>query len=193
MWVLVATPSWPPEELGLELAERLRQLGEGCAVAQRPRLALDHRQVVPPVVDGAAGNVVRALDDPGVLAHDLALGHHDEAVGIDPQAHRSVGERGGDAVAVALEVHEAGRRHPLGVLDEAVERPPHRHQARPLPRVDLGDAARQHPVGQFAPALDAAGLQPRVEGGQVCEGRHDLPDLPPGVLHVFLDLTFLPP
>ena len=44
----------------------------------------------------------------------------------------------------------------------------------------------------LAPALDAARLEPRVERGQIREARHGLPDLAPGILHVFLDLPFLP-
>ena len=120
---------------------------------------------MPPVVDRAAGNVVRALDDPGMLAHDLALGHHHEPVGVDPQADRAVGERRRHAVAVGFEMHEAGWRYPLGVFDKAVEHPPQRHQARLLLRVQGGDGSRQHAVGQLAPALDAARLQPGVERG----------------------------
>ena len=73
------------------------------------RFALDHCQIVPPIVNGAARDVVGALDDAGVLAHDLALGHHDQPLGIDTQADRPVGERGRDAVAIGLEVHQAGR------------------------------------------------------------------------------------
>jgi hypothetical protein len=56
----------------------------------------------------------------------------------------------------------------------------------------VGDAARQDSVRELAPALDAAHLEPRVERGQVRKGRHGLPKLPPGVLHVLLDLAFLP-
>ena len=157
------------------------------------RFALDHRQIVPPIVAGATRDVVGALDDAGVLAHDLALGHHDQPLGIHPQADRSVGERGWDAVAIGLEVYQVGWRHPFGMLDKAVERPSQRHQTGPLLGVHVGDAARQNPVRDLAPALDAARLEPRVERGQVGKTQHDLPDLPPRVLHVFLDLTFLPP
>ena len=85
---------WTSQQFGLEPAERLRHLGKRRAVAQRPWLALDHRQVVPPVVDRAAGSVVGALSDPGVLADDMALGHHHEPVGVDPQADRSIAGRG---------------------------------------------------------------------------------------------------
>ncbi len=93
-------------------------------------------------IDGAARDIVRALDDTGVLAHDLPLRHHDDPVGVNPQADRPVGERGGDAVAVALEVHETSRRHALGMLDEPVERPSQRHQTCPLLSMHVGDAAR---------------------------------------------------
>jgi hypothetical protein len=55
------------------------------------------------------------------------------------------------------------------MLDEAVECPPYRHQARLRQGMHPGNAAREYPVLEFAPALDAAGLQPRVQGGQMLE------------------------
>src|SRR5215211_5390194 len=67
---------------------------------------------------------MRTLDDPPVLADDRPLGDHHDAVGIDPQADRTVGEGGGHAVAVAVEVHEAGWRDPLSTtlaLSKGVE------------------------------------------------------------------------
>ncbi len=48
---------------------------------------------------------------------------------IDPQAHRPVGEGCRYAVAVALGVHEAGRRYPPGVLHQAVKGTGRRHRA----------------------------------------------------------------
>ena len=157
---------WSLQQPCLQPAKRLGHLGKRSAVAQGPRLAPDHRQVVPPVVNGAAGDVMRTLDDAGVLAHELQLGDHDKPVGVDPQADRPVGERGRNAVAVGIEMNQAGRRHPFGVFDEAVERPSQRQQAGPLLSVHVGDATRQDPVRDLAPALDAAGLEPYVERGQ---------------------------
>lgn len=101
------------------------------------------------------------------------------------QSGEMMGEGGQHAVAVAFQMHEAGRRPllgVLGVLDEAVERPSYRHQAPPLQGIRFGDAAGQNPVQDFTPALDAAGLQPCAEGEQIFEPRHALPNLPPGVL-----------
>src|SRR5574343_997404 len=74
-----------------------------------------------PVVDRLAGDTVVALDHPGMLGDDLALGGYDQMVRIDAQAHGAVGEGGRDAIAVALKVDEAGRRHPLGMFDETIE------------------------------------------------------------------------
>src|SRR3546814_9627336 len=71
--------------------------------------------VMPPVIDGPPWLVMGPLDDPAMLAQDLALGGDDEPVRVDPQAHRPVGERGWHAVAIALEGDQAGRRYPLGV------------------------------------------------------------------------------
>lgn len=65
--------------------------------------------------------MMRALDQSLMLAQDLSLGGHDDPVGIDPQAHRAVGEGGRDAVAVALEADQTGRRDALALLDEAIE------------------------------------------------------------------------
>jgi len=100
----------PLEKMALQLPERIGQLGEGRTIAQGTRLALDHRQVVPPVVDRPSRQVVRAFDDLIMLAQDMAFGGDDDPVGIDAQADRPVGEGRWHAVAVALEVHEAGRR-----------------------------------------------------------------------------------
>lgn len=41
------------------LAECLRHFGKGCAVAQGTRLGLHHRQVMQPVVNSAAEDVMR--------------------------------------------------------------------------------------------------------------------------------------
>ena len=96
--------SWP-----CKLPERIGHLGERRTVAQGAGLALDHRQIMPPVIDRSPAVVMGSIDDPAVLAQDLTLGGDDDPLGVNPQADRAVGERGRHAVAVALEVHEAGR------------------------------------------------------------------------------------
>ena len=99
----------------LQSPEGRRQLGEGRAVAQGAGLALDDRQIMPPVVDGRrALALVRAGEDAGVLADDLPLGGDDDALGIDPHADRSVGEGRRHAVAIALQMDQARRRDALG-------------------------------------------------------------------------------
>ena len=40
------------KQLGLQLAEGLGHLKEGCAIAQSARFALNNSQIVPPVIDG---------------------------------------------------------------------------------------------------------------------------------------------
>jgi hypothetical protein len=161
--------------------------------AQRARLSLDDGQVVAPVVDRPGRQVMRALDHPRVLADDLPLGRDDEPVGVDPQADRAVGERRRDTVAVPLEADQAGRRHPLALLDEAVKGRRRLHQGRLLPGPDLRDGPRQRAMRRAPPQLDAALLEPSVQCRQVGEVRHQLQDQVTRILHVLLDLSFLPP
>lgn len=70
---------------------------------------------------------MRTIYNPGVLAQDVTLGSDRQPVRVDPQADRPIGERGWHAVAVALEGDQAGWRYALGLLDKAIERPPHGH------------------------------------------------------------------
>ena len=109
------------EQDRLQALEGIGQLSEGCPVADRPRLALQHAQVMSPVVKRAPRSVA-AQDHASVFGDHLAFGGHDQAGGVDAQADRPVGVGGRDAAAVALEVDETGRRHPFGVFDEAIER-----------------------------------------------------------------------
>ncbi len=60
-----------PEQMLLQPFECFGQFGEGRAVAQGSRLALDDRQIMPPIVEGLAKTVVRPLDDAAVLADEL--------------------------------------------------------------------------------------------------------------------------
>ena len=106
---------------------------------------------MPPVIDRSPAGMMGSIDDPAVLAHELTLGGDHDPIGVNPQADRAVGERCRHAVARTLEVHEAGWRYPLGVLDEAVERPTRRHQTGELGGVDIGDGAGQHAVLDLRP------------------------------------------
>lgn len=58
---------------------------------------------MPPVVNRLRRQVVTAPDDAGMFAQDVALGRHDQPVGIDSQADRPVREGRRDAVAISLE------------------------------------------------------------------------------------------
>ena len=113
----------------LQRPEGRRQFGEGRAIAQSSGLALDDRQIVPPVVNcRAAHQPVGTGEDAGVLAHDLPFGGDDDALRVHPHADGAIGEGRWHAVAIALQVDEAGRRDALGVFDEAVERTGKLHQ-----------------------------------------------------------------
>jgi hypothetical protein len=56
-----------------------------------------------------------------MLADDLSLGDDDDAFRVHPQADRAVGERRRHAVAIAVQMDQARRRHPFGVFDKAVD------------------------------------------------------------------------
>ena len=157
-----AAAAGEPQELALQLFEGNRQFDKRRAIAQCAGLALDHGQIMPPVIDRSPASRVGLIDDARVFAQDLPLGRHDYPLGLDPHADRPVGERGGHTV-VTLEADEADRRDPLGVLDEAVEGPAQRHQAADLLRVHIGDRAGQAAVLDLAPLRDALFLEPDVE------------------------------
>ena len=180
------------EEMALQLPERFGHLGEGRPVTQGAGLALDHRQIVPPVVDRPPRQVMGSFDDPRMLAQDLALGGDDDPFRVDPQADRPVGEGGRHAVAVALEVYEAGRRYSLGVLDEAIEGAAQRHQAGNLVGMHIGDGTGQTTMLDLAPLLDATLLKPGVQGIDIGEAGQRLPQPTPRILDVLLDLSLLP-
>ena len=127
------------------------------------------------IVDGLAKPIMRPLDDAAVLAHDLPLRGNHDAFRIDPKADRPVGEGGRHAVAVALQMDEAGRRDPLGVFDEAVEEARHRHQEPCFLGPDVLDRSRPETMGDLLPQFPAALLQPVVQGLQRWKARHWLP------------------
>src|SRR5579871_6250434 len=132
--------------------ESWRQLGEGCAVTQSSRLALNDRQIVPPVKDGRrALALMRTGEDAAVLADNLTFGGDDDALRVNSHADGSIGERRRHAVAVAVEVDQACRRDPLGVLDEAVERSGKRHQTPRLLGPSVGHRAWMRAVRRSRP------------------------------------------
>src|SRR5207302_2041965 len=99
--------------------QRRRQIpvAERVAVAQRPGLSGQHRQVMPGVVGGLA-----ASEAAGVLADDLAVTPDNDAIGIGAQLGSAPRRLNRDAVAVVVEAHQAALRHRDLDLVEAVER-----------------------------------------------------------------------
>ena len=89
-------------------------------------------------------------------------------------------------------MHEPGWRYALGVFDEAVERATRRHQTGNLGGVDIGDGAGQNAVLDLRPLRDALCLKPSVERVEIGKAGHGLPQPPPRILDVPLDLPFLP-
>jgi hypothetical protein len=93
---------------------------------------------MPPIIDRPSLAIMGALDDPPVLAKHLAFGDTDDALQVNAQAHRPIGEGGRHFLTAALQMDEAGRRHPFAIFDKAIERPRKGHQGRRLVRPDLG-------------------------------------------------------
>ncbi len=61
-------------------AGRLRHLGKGSSVAQGSGLALDDRQIMPPVIDRAPRQMMGSFDDAVMFAQDLPLSYdHDRS------------------------------------------------------------------------------------------------------------------
>src|SRR3546814_9069650 len=89
---------------------------------------------MPPVIDRVPGVIMGSIDDALMFAYDLPLGDNQEAIGINAQADGPIGEGRRHAVAVAFQMHEAGRRDPFAIFDEAIERPAHGTAAGPAPR-----------------------------------------------------------
>jgi hypothetical protein len=57
--------------------------------------------------------MMTALDDPQMFTQDIALSRHNQPVGIDPQADRSVGKRRRHAVETALKADQTSWRDAL--------------------------------------------------------------------------------
>ena len=80
-----------------------------------------------PIVDRPWWQLVAALDHPHMLAEDMPFGSDHQALRVDPQADRAVGERRRNAVAIAFEADQASGRDTLAMLDEPVEGRRQRH------------------------------------------------------------------
>jgi hypothetical protein len=153
------------------------------------RLALNDRQIVPPIEDGGCTlSLVRAGKNAPMFADDLSLTGDDNALGIDPYADWTIGEGRGHAVAIAVQMDQARRRDALGVFDEAVERPGKPHQMLDLFGPGVGNRARMRGVRRLSPQLPAARPQPVVQRHQGGEVRHGLPEPMAGVPHTFFSI-----
>src|SRR3546814_3962048 len=86
-----------------------------------PIFAGQHRQIMPRVIDRAV-----APEGAGMFGNDLLAAAHDDACRIRPDLYRAPCHRRENRVAVAIEADQAGARHRMLALVEAVERPQHR-------------------------------------------------------------------
>src|SRR5580704_4416251 len=140
----------------LQSSEGRRQFDEGGAIAQGSGLALNDRQIVPPIENGRRTlSLVRAGEDSAVFADDLPFGDDDDTLGIDPHADRAIGKGGRHAIAIALQMEQARRRDALGVLDEAVERPGKLHQVLRFLRPGVGHRVSLRALRRVSPQLSA--------------------------------------
>src|SRR3989344_5729967 len=172
--------------------QRAQPVHRGAAPVPVPPPSPGRRQVVAPVVPCLARTMVVTLDQALVLAHDLAFGGNHQAIRVDPQAHGSVGEWRRHAVAVALEVDQAGGRDSLRVLNKAIEGTRYRHQGSPLRGPDIRNGTRQLAVLDLVPQGHTTLLKPIIELHKAREWRHDLPQAMAGIAHVLLHLALLP-
>ena len=150
----------------LQGPECIGELGEWCAVAKSAGLTLHHCQIMPPVIDGLSWAIMGTINDATMLANDLTFCRDDNTIRVDPKAYRSIGEGCRNAVAIALQMHEAGGRDPLRIFDEPVERPGEWHESRNFLRPDVGNSATHLTVGRLGPELFATLLEPIVQGFQ---------------------------
>ena len=112
-------------ELAADPVERGRQhpVLERRAVPQRPRLAGQHRHVVPGIEDRlvAAEAAAMLADEPALLAQL-------DPIGIGADLHRAADGARGDRVAVVVEADQAGlgdrRRHAHGIRRSGRHREP---------------------------------------------------------------------
>ena len=74
------------KHLILQVSEGRWQVQEGCTIAQGTGFALDDGKVMSPVVNRAWRLVVAPLNNPLMLAQNIALGRNDQSLGINPQA-----------------------------------------------------------------------------------------------------------
>src|SRR5690606_28702623 len=155
-------------------------------------LTLHDRQIVPPVVDRLARPIVGAVDDAAMLTDDLAFRSDHDTIRIDPQAHWSIGERGRHAVAIALQMDEAGRSDPLRIFDEAVEWPRNWHQSWCFLSPYVGDGAAHLAMRGLCPERLASKLKPVVQGLKGWKARNRLKEPMTCILNVLLDLALLP-
>src|ERR1700679_4174002 len=113
----------------LQSPEGGRQFDERRAIAQGSRLALNDREIMPPVVNrSGALPLVGAGKDPAMLPDALSLRRDNDALVIHPYTTGAIGEGRWHAVAIAIQMNQACRRDSLGVFDEAVKWPGKLHQ-----------------------------------------------------------------
>ena len=80
--------------LRLQIAEGFRHFDKWRPVAQRPGLALSHRQIMMPVIEDASGLPVRTVNDALMCADHMPLGDDDQPFRINAEADGPICEAG---------------------------------------------------------------------------------------------------
>src|SRR5215469_15837393 len=173
--------SCPASRRRIPVAERI-------AVAQCPRLARQHGQVMPGIVGGLAATKAAAM-----LRDNLAVAPDDNALGINPHLRGAPRRFDRDAVAIVVEAHQAALRHRDFDLAEAVKRPPIGDQARPLGLEHLPNRLVAL-LGMHARAGlgETARFQPGIELGVVGKVQPRCEQALAHVADLVLDLALLP-
>ena len=135
---------------------------------------------------------VRAIDDALMFADDLTFGDNDDAIRINTQADRPVGEGSRHAVTVAVKVNKTGRRDALAVVHKAVKSRRQRHKRRFFALPDIKNRARLASMGNLAPEFLTTTFKPIVQGFKGWKTGRDLPEPMAGVSDVLFNLTLLP-
>lgn len=78
-------------------------------------------------------------------------------------------------VAIALQMDEAGRRDPLAIFHEAIERPARRHQAAGFISPGIGNRTGLGAMRDVLPQRTASLLKPEAQGVQTLRMRYRLP------------------
>ncbi|MNY02987.1 hypothetical protein D3C86_1355820 [compost metagenome] len=180
------------EQVLLQRSEGFGKIDERRTIAKSARFALHDREIVPPIVNRLPRSVMRPADDAKMLAYDQTLRCNNDTVWINSNADGSVGKGCRNAVAIAIEVNQAGWGHPFAMLDKTIEDTRRWHQSFCFLGQEVSDSATHLSMRGLLPNLLASKLQPVVQGFQRWKAWCRLKEPMARILNILLDLAFLP-